>query len=267
MSIKTTMPPQRIALYILSALSALAIGLFSANPDFGTPDFQEYWSALRLFEKGIDPYIPAHMSEFQRASFGRETPIMMWNPPWLLTLMYPLLQFDFLVSARLWLLAQLVMIGASVMIAVSLLRSVSLSPAGYLCILVASVSFPPCCNSLRVGQIGALLLFGGSIVFWGLARHSSWAIAFGCAILSVKPHLFLLFGVVLLWWIVTEKRYSLVMQIGFVITGLALFSELIMPRSFGYWLESFGYRGSDIVPSKLQWVGNIWGVPFLKRWC
>ena len=69
----------------------------------GTNDFIEYWSAYQLFLGDKNPYDPVLMLEIQRSlKDSVTTPLMMWNPPWLLFFMAPILSFSFGTAASLW---------------------------------------------------------------------------------------------------------------------------------------------------------------------
>src|SRR4051794_17668136 len=63
-----------------------------ADPTIWPPDdFIEYWAAAKLTLDGNNPYDPAQLLPLQVAN-GRQTDeaVMMWNPPWSLTVVLPL---------------------------------------------------------------------------------------------------------------------------------------------------------------------------------
>ena len=70
----------------------------------GTADFIQYWSAASLLIDGKDPYDPGLLLKVQQ-DLGRTQPqpLRMWNPPWLLIVLLPVLSFDFGLSTAVWL--------------------------------------------------------------------------------------------------------------------------------------------------------------------
>ena len=80
----------------------------AANPAVEVPgvrDFVEYWSASRLLLSGGNPYAPNELLELQRL-VGRHShePLIMWNPPWTLSLLLPFGFLDFSHGQLFWLL-------------------------------------------------------------------------------------------------------------------------------------------------------------------
>ena len=54
-------------------------------------DHIQYWSAARVLLDGGNPYDPSALLDAQLAAGRqREDAILMWNPPWVLTLFVPL---------------------------------------------------------------------------------------------------------------------------------------------------------------------------------
>src|SRR5215207_2467165 len=77
-------------------LPLLVLWLFPANakvfPQFGENDFIEYWATYQLHSRGADPYHPALIAAVERAQGWPEAqPLMMWNPPWALVILSPVL--------------------------------------------------------------------------------------------------------------------------------------------------------------------------------
>jgi len=66
-------------------------------------DFVEYWAAGRLNAQGEDPYDPNKLLPLEQAA-GRDTDeaIMMWNPPWTLTLAMPFASLPSRTAHLLW---------------------------------------------------------------------------------------------------------------------------------------------------------------------
>src|SRR5215510_4874662 len=96
------------------ALLAFALGLLiwkainlTRNLTAPVDDFIEYWSASRLLLAGNNPYSTAELSVLQRPFTGSETPLIMWNPPWTLSLLLTFGLLDYSASRWLWLILNL----------------------------------------------------------------------------------------------------------------------------------------------------------------
>src|SRR3990172_13387177 len=71
-------------------------------------DFIEYWSAARLTLDGKNPYSPELMFEIQKpAGWLEGRPLMMWNPPWALTLVLPFGLLNYPIGQVFWLIFNL----------------------------------------------------------------------------------------------------------------------------------------------------------------
>jgi hypothetical protein len=79
-------------------------------------DYKEYWSAFQLVLMGQNPYDPQIMKDFQIEKFGNEIPLMMWNPPWILLLLAPILAVSFEASAYSFLLIQIILSSVSILL-------------------------------------------------------------------------------------------------------------------------------------------------------
>src|SRR5262245_2694716 len=76
-------------------LGRLGEGYAYGSP--GTDDFIEYWTAGQLLRAGENPYDFKRLHELQlQLGSPHDFPIIMWNPPWLLVWIYPVLLLDFL---------------------------------------------------------------------------------------------------------------------------------------------------------------------------
>src|SRR3954449_5872055 len=79
-----------------AALAAALLGLavqtvrsprgLAALPLF---DFVEYWAAGRLNAAGENPYDPERIHEVEHEAEEHPNTVLMWNPPWTLTLVMP----------------------------------------------------------------------------------------------------------------------------------------------------------------------------------
>src|SRR5262245_62398128 len=72
---------------------AVAVVLWKARRLVGiaapVDDFVEYWAASRLVFTGENPYSTEALLAMQRPLTGSDKPLIMWNPPWALSLLLP----------------------------------------------------------------------------------------------------------------------------------------------------------------------------------
>src|SRR5215470_9383175 len=113
-----------VALVFVAELAHLWQGYEYGSP--GTSDFIEYWSAGQLLREGDSPYDFKKLYQRQLQLGSRhEFPIIMWNPPWLLVWIYPLLWLPFLSAALMW----VVLSGALLLISATLIWKTLADPA------------------------------------------------------------------------------------------------------------------------------------------
>jgi hypothetical protein len=211
--------------YIVAAgWAAVAIVLFfetdylRRNYAYGSPgtsDFIEYWSAGELLRHGENPYDFQKLRELQ-VQLGLppdelpfDLPIIMWNPPWLLVWIYPLLRLPFLTAAQVWIVVNgvLILLGAS-LIWSALSPAKERKPLGFA--WVAAILFVPTLLTLRMGQMSGLMLLGiaGFLYFAGRNRE---VLAGAClALTTLKPHVVYLVWIAVVGWVILERRWKIV---------------------------------------------------------
>src|SRR5215207_2247355 len=199
-------PTRRLAL--LGAVLVVCVGVIAwkgsqllADPSIFRPDdFVEYWAAGRLNAHGQDPYDGARLLPLEREA-GRDTdePIMMWNPPWTLTVAMPIGLLPARVAQLLWLAVSL----ALVVWSADRLWALYGGPAHRRWVAwLLALTFLPALFVLQAGQIGPFVLCG--IVGFLLAERAGWPwLAGACGVLiAIKPHLVYLFWIALAAWAV-----------------------------------------------------------------
>jgi hypothetical protein len=224
-----------VALYTIAILSGVGLSIHSK----GTFDFMQYWSAWHLMSVGQNPY-DAQLMQAKQAVLGQVEgiPVMMWNPPWTLVILSPILIFGFERAAFLWFLTQIVCVVGIVGVTRSSAKGTK-APV-LLCGAVA-VGFLPIIDNLLWGQIGVLLAFGVAIfVAWQSQAKLFWA---GCALslLTIKPHLFLV-GIIpgLIWLCQLRRSDALAVLLGAFAAFLTLMvvTLLIQPLSVSQWVDA-----------------------------
>lgn len=180
-------------------------------------DFAEYWTAGYLNAAGHNPYSGANVRAVQRQLGFDGTAIMMWNPPWALTLVMPVGALPFRAAYGAWALANLILVVAA---AELLWRGFGGPPRLRWVAYVAALTFAPTAYLIGGGQITGVALFGLA-GFLHFTRTGRPVLAGACAALAaVKPHLLALFA---LWLLVGATRSAAGRKIllGGLLAGLA----------------------------------------------
>ena len=199
-----------ILILLLGILGVLGTRLVNESHygGLGTADFIQYWSAASLLIDGKDPYDPGLLLKVQR-DLGRTQPqpLRMWNPPWLLIVLLPVLSFDFGLSTAVWLTINL---GIILFSGTFIWRFFGGSTgAGLLVAWITSVSFFPFLLCWGVGQTSCLVLLG--VVFFLLSDRvgNPWLGAAGLLLVSFKPQNVYLFCLVVAVWVLRERNWKL----------------------------------------------------------
>ena len=226
---------------------------------FGTHDFIEYWTAFRLFLAQDNPYDPERMLLLQtQLGWTAQKPLMMWNPPWLLLLLSPILWWDFGTAASLWLAVNILFIPLTIVFTFNLLKFPSRAPSDYLIAIPLACTFFPLYNSLKVGQLGGLLSLACVGGIWGIIRRRHIVAAAFVALWSIKVHLFLPLALLLFFRSIRHRHIWRAMGPAGALLGILIFAtELIHPHAIAQWRA--GIEGGQIngrVEGVDQWIGT-----------
>jgi Glycosyltransferase family 87 len=221
-----------VAIAIACALAALFTILFLSTMPFNRAvvarrDFITYWATGRQLARHGDPYDPAALSKIERdAGFEGGSAYFMRNVPWALPLALPLGYFNPQVAALPWSLLMMGLLTASVRMVWTMTGRVGshLDWLGY--------CFPPALFCVILGQTSILLLFG-LVLFLRLQRTHPFAAGGALWLCSLKPHLFLPFGVVLLAWMVVTRSYRILAGALTALAAGAVITAWIAPHAFG----------------------------------
>lgn len=217
-------------------------------------DYVEYWAAGRLNLHGQNPYSADLLLPLERYA-GRDTDeaVMMWNPPWTLTLAMPLGALPPRVGQLVWLLLSLAAVGGSAW----LVWDCYAGRRDKLWVGCAvAFTFMPTLFMLHTGQISGFLLLGGALFAWGAKRGYPFAAGAAACLIAVKPHLAYLLWLAVVLDAVLNRRWRVVL--GGVVTG-AVMTAIPMALNPDVWGQYFeAYRSSPVPPSK--WVSLTPGV-------
>jgi hypothetical protein len=200
----------RKVLLVVSIL-VLAVLVFTSPvlEERGNQDFVEYWSAGRLNLLGGNPYDPEQLIPVQRQT-GRTkgVPIMMWNPPWTLTLVMPLSGLPYSLAQTLWMLSHITIIFGSLTWFWTFYGG---DPKYRWVSWLVGFSFGPLLHVLKMGQIGPLLLLSITGFFYFYERDKEWLTGASLALLTIKPHLLYLLLLALFLWSVDRQKWNVIL--------------------------------------------------------
>lgn len=208
----------------------------------------EYWAAGRLLLYGGNPYSPQELFELQKRSGWTESaPLIVWNPPWTLSLTAPFAVFSYTTGQFLWLLFHVALILVSVQ-QLWCIYGGATTQSRFAWVL--AVTYVPTIFILIIGQISPVVLAALTGFLYLQRRKNFFAAGASTAILSVKPHLLYLFWIVFALWAWKERQWRIVS--GALALGIAIATIPLWFDSQIY-LQYFAlYHISDI-PRPLDW--------------
>ena len=223
-----------LSIAIVSGLALVIVALFMCVAPLvgkvaGARDFVIYWATGQQLVHHANPYDLDAMTRIERAS---GLPAMynvgfMRNPPWGLPLALPLGLVGLRVGTLLWSLVLLACLVGSVHMLWRMFGRPrnSLHWLGY--------SFGPAVTCLIAGQTAMFALLG-LVLFLRLHRTRPFLAGMSLWLCALKPHLFLVFGVVLLAWILVEGSYKILAGAAVAMAASCAAVYWIDPRA---WME------------------------------
>lgn len=203
MTIQRYLRPFLILLCLLFAFSFLEKTNSSNRYILGVSDFMQYWAAVQAADSGKNPYDSSIVIEIERQiDPSLKKAVMMWNPPWLLLVLKPFCTGSFETSVSLWLAANIVFLLASLFFLIGFFdngKAVFSSFSKAVVFLAATFSFYPAWNNISSGQSGLLLTFGLSLFLWADKKKYLFFAGAALTILTVKPHLFYLIWIMIVY--------------------------------------------------------------------
>ena len=212
--------------FALTAVTVCTIPF--TNSISGARDFVVYWATGRQLIHHANPYDAAAMMHIERAA-GLSTASavgFMRNPPWALPLTLPLGFTGLRTGGFIWSIALLACLLASVF----WLWQLYGKPENKRHWLGAA--FAPAIICLLIGQTSLFVLLG-YVLFLRLHRsHPFWA-GTSLWLCALKPHLFLVIGVVMLAWVVISKSYRVILGAVSAMAASCLIAWIIAPAAWG----------------------------------
>lgn len=170
-------------------------------------DFAAYWASGHLLLHGEDPYSAAKvLAVKQSIGWLENEPTVIYNPPWVLTLLLPFCFLDFAAGKIFWMACTLALILFS---ADRLWLMYGGAPEKRLWALLAVLSFTPVFLAYRLGQIVPFMLLGLVGFLQGIRGRSWWLAGASLVLIAIKPHTLYLMWLALLLWVFREKRWQI----------------------------------------------------------
>lgn len=206
---KATVDFAELALVTTAVLALVLIALylpFVALENSGgvTRDFVVYWATGQQLAHHGDPYDTEALARIERAAGfpGGHGALYMRNPPWALLLALPLGFLNLTLASFMWAIALL----ACQVVSGWLIWIMHGRPPNHIYSLL--LSFAPSLMCLFMGQTTLIGLLGLTL-FYRLHKSQPFAAGWALWLCSLKPHLFLPFGIALLVWMVVSRQYRI----------------------------------------------------------
>lgn len=233
--------------YILS-LSFLPEARFG---DLGSRDFVQYWAACRVLELNANPYDPVAMLAAQRTvGMTWQEPVMMWNPPWTLGALCPVLSvLGFSASLKLWFV-----LGLSGIAACALMTWKIHAPGSsdYRLAFLSAFLFVPAIDALSSGQMG--ILFGVSLCSFAALKRANRPFGAGLSLIPLlfKPYLFHMLFLAILLEAVRDRSWRSVIGILAGFGFLSIVAGAARPAIFSEWWSAVNAE-SFAIPVLTVW--------------
>jgi hypothetical protein len=238
--------------FILMAGDLLYVLLWPQAP--AKRDYIIYWATAQQLAHHANPYDTAAIRMLEHSERLSSTGKVgyMRNPPWTLPLVYPMGFLSMRVGWILWYFLVL----ASLTISVYLLWILFGRPRNERYLL--GLSFAPAMICLLYGQT-SLLVLPGLVLFFRWHRTRPFLAGIALSLCSLKPHLFLPFGVVLIAWVIVARAFKLISGLAVAMATSCVITTLIDPQAWTQYAQMA--RGSGIEGEPIPCLSS-----FLRFW-
>ena len=264
-----------LRLFIAIVITLFGVAVIAAISSRVTSnDYVEYWSSGRLFLHCSNPYSASGVLALEKSQgFLLDAPLIMLNPPWALILVAPLGFCSAFGGLILWIL-----LSAGSIVASILLLEV---PPKY---RIIAFLFTPVIGTFSMQQSSPFLLLGFSL-FLRFNRRSPFFAGVSLFLMAIKPHLFLVFWVVLLVDSIYRRRFTILAGLAAALICVSALVTLISPHVWQDYLALM--RGSALdqnfyptlptlfrvlIDVKLSWLALVpallaivWGMAYFWR--
>ncbi|MGA3010691.1 MAG: glycosyltransferase family 87 protein [Terracidiphilus sp.] len=209
----------------------------------GGRDFVVYWATGQQLVHHANPFDMAAMQRIEQAA-GLDAKFkvgLMRNPPWSMPLVYPLGFIGLRVGALLWSLILLGCLTGSVL----MLWQMHGCPGDNLHWL--GFSFAPSLLCVSMGQTSLFALLG-YVLFLRLQSKHQFLAGASLWLCALKPHLFLVFGVVLLAWMILSKSYKILAGAATALAASCAVVYCIDPAAWSQYAQMMHTYGIETEP-------------------
>ena len=215
-------------------------------------DFIAYWASGRLLLENANPYAYEHVFELQKSvGWMISEPLVMYNPPWVLTFILPFSTRDYVTGKAAWMITCLVFVFAS---SYGLWKFYGGTDhdRGWHLLLIAS--FSPILFMILKAQIAFILLVGTLGFLHFERQRKCWIAGVFAALTLVKPHALFLFWVAILLWTMHQRRWKILA--GSLLTALlmSLAPLYYNPDVYNFYVQEILTRGHQY-----HWLTPTWG--------
>lgn len=209
----------------------------------GSRDFVVFWATGQQLANHANPYDSDAMKRIEHHAGldAGHTYGFMRNPPWGLSLAFPLGFVGLRVGATLWSLAQFACLIGSVLMLWRLYGRPN-TPLHWL-----GFSFAPALLCVIMGQTSLFPLLG-YVLFLRLHRSRPFLAGASLWLCMLKPHLFLPFGVVLLAWIVVTRSYRILAGAAAAMAASCAVMWLLDPAAWSQYAQMMRTVGIEREP-------------------
>ncbi len=233
----------RLAILVTLVVASIALLVVvysqqtSKQARIGTTDFIQYWAAAKLLIEGKNPYDSIAMVEVEQTIDSvRTEPILMWNPPWTLVLALPFALLPFGIASWFWLVVNVALaLTCGMLLWHMYLRGRNLRIwLGALC----TACFMPVLQAIQMGQISLWLLVGVTGFLVAIREKRFYLAGAALFFLTIKPHVVLIFIAAVVWWILREKKWRILVGGVAALFAASVVVGLISPAVFSQYLHA-----------------------------
>jgi hypothetical protein len=214
-------------------------------------DFAGYWTSGRLLLQGDNPYSAENLVALQQSlGLSERGPVVIYNPPWVLTLLLPFCIPEFAPGKLMWLACTLALI---LYCTDRLWLIYGGSIKARACAPLVAATFSPMLFAYQLGQIVPFLLLGLVGFIYFVRRGKWWLAGMMTIFIAVKPHTIYLFWLALLMWAVKHRLWQVLLGGALALLCMTLPPLLYNPNVISQYL-------SDIV---MKSYASYWATPTL----
>jgi len=241
----------KIVVYAAFLLTLVfAFNLQSHSPE--NTDFVGYWAAAKLFVNGQNPYDSTLLMNLEKNVGALFTaPMMVWNPPIIFAMLWPLGTLEFETANNLWTLINVFLIFIS--LACTRTLFVQNNPAIFVSWLMV-LCFQPLHQVFRLGQLSLMLVAAFLVAVTCITKNKRFLGGVLFSILLIKPHLVFLVFLSLLFDAYRTKDLKILSGVLFGLIALFAVVFIQSPQIISQWLNISG--------GVVDWKSATWVTQF-----